>query len=100
MGDLIDNDQVKLPKKHVVVKRRVLTLFFYLNTLTDDQGGCTHFPKCNNLRVQPKRGRVVIWSNVTADGLPDSRTIHEGEPVNSDEKDFAKYGLNLWICEE
>lgn len=100
MGDLMDNDQVKLPKKHVAVKRRVLTLFFYLNTLTEDQGGCTHFPKCKTLRVQPKRGRVVIWSNVTAEGLPEPRTIHAGEPVKSDDKDFAKYGLNLWICEE
>jgi len=100
MGDLMDNDQVTLPKKHVAVKRRVLTMFFYLNTLTEDQGGCTHFPKCKNLRVQPKRGSVVIWSNVTAEGLPDPRTIHAGEPVKSDDKEFAKYGLNLWICEE
>ena len=100
MGDLLDDDEVKLPKKHIMLKRRVLTLFFYLNTLSEDQGGCTYFPKCGNLRVQPKRGRVVIWSNVTADGLPDPRTIHAGEPVISDQQDFAKYGLNLWICEE
>jgi prolyl 4-hydroxylase len=100
MGDLMDNDEVKLPKKHLAVKRRLVTLFFYLNTLEPDQGGCTYFPKCNNLRVQPKRGRVVIFSNLTADGLPDPRTIHAGEPVVSEETGFAKYGLNLWICEE
>jgi prolyl 4-hydroxylase len=88
MGDLMDNDEVKLPKKHLAVKRRLVTVFFYLNTLEPDQG------------VQPKRGRVVIFSNLTADGLPDPRTIHAGEPVVSQETGFAKYGLNLWICEE
>ena len=100
MGDLLDDDQVVLPKKHMAVKRRLVTLFFYLNTLQEDEGGCTYFPKCNDLRVRPERGKVVIWSNLTKDGLPDPKTIHAGEPVVSDEKGFAKYGLNLWICEE
>lgn len=100
MGDLLDNDEVRLPKKHLAVKRRLVTLFFYLNTLEEKQGGCTHFPKCGDLRVQPKRGRAVIWSNVTPTGLPEKRTIHAGEPVFSEEKEFAKYGINLWICEQ
>jgi hypothetical protein len=74
----------------------------YSNIIFGEQGGCTCFPECKNLQVHPKRGREVIWSNVTTDGLPEPRAIHEGEAVNSDSKvtAFAKYGLNTWICEE
>ncbi|KAL3912119.1 MAG: hypothetical protein SGARI_001318 [Bacillariaceae sp.] len=83
MGDLKDDDTVALPPKSLAtgVKRRLVTLFCYLNSLEDDQGGATHFPKCGNLRVKPKRGRAVLWSNVTEDGQPDERTIHAGETV-------------------
>ena len=114
MGDLLEDDQVTLPPKDVYVKRRLVTLFVYLNSLEDDQGGCTHFPYCG-LRVRPKKGRAVLWSNVTTDGLPDPRTIHAGEPVKPSsttrrvtrstkpqqkQADVVKYGLNIWICEE
>ena len=118
MGDLLENDQVALPPRDVHVKRRLVTLFVYLNSLEEDQGGCTHFPYCN-LRVHPKKGRAVLWSNVTTDGLPDPRTIHAGEPVKPSSASttstrratrstkpppkydsVVKYGLNIWICEE
>jgi prolyl 4-hydroxylase len=131
MGDLLEDDGddiVTLPRKNIVVKRRLVTIFCYLNTLQEDQGGATYFPKCGHLRVIPKRGRAVLWSNVTAEGQPDARTIHAGEPVvvintntgataSDDNKVTAgndkntekakkceptvvKYGLNIWICEE
>jgi prolyl 4-hydroxylase len=101
MGDLMDNDEVSLPRKNLAVKRRLVTLFIYLNDLDDEQGGCTYFPKCGNLRVRPKKGNAVLWSNVTADGQPDPYTIHAGEAVQSaGKKDVIKYGLNVWICEE
>jgi prolyl 4-hydroxylase len=99
MGDLLENDSVLLPKKNIHVKRRLVTLFIYLNSLEKEQGGCTYFPKCN-IRVQPQRGRLVIWSNTTKEGLPEPRTIHAGEPVRSEDENFIKYGLNIWICEE
>jgi prolyl 4-hydroxylase len=99
MGDLLGNDEVTLPRKQLAVKRRLVTLFCYLNSLDDDQGGCTYFPKCGGLRVTPKKGRAVLWSNVTSAGLPDPHTIHAGEAVIGN-KDVTKYGLNVWICEE
>ena len=120
MGDLKDDDTVELPKKDLAVKRRLVTIFCYLNTLENGQGGATYFPKCGNLRVRPVRGRAVLWSNVTEDGQPDERTIHAGEAVVDNRKvaaasdttvkgstkrsqrdaDLVKYGLNIWICEE
>jgi prolyl 4-hydroxylase len=108
MGELMEDDQVTLPPKDVAVKRRLVTIFCYLNTLEEDQGGCTHFPECDHLRVRPEKGRAVIWSNVTFEGLPDPRTIHEGERVvtgtstllNKNNDKLIKYGLNIWVCEE
>ncbi|KAG7341082.1 2OG-Fe(II) oxygenase superfamily-domain containing protein [Nitzschia inconspicua] len=107
MGDLEENDSVALPPKNIAVKRRLVTLFCYLNTLEQGAGGATYFPQCGHLRVNPQRGRAVLWSNVTADGQPDARTIHAGEPVKKSRKGnsngappVVKYGLNIWICEE
>ena len=74
---------MELPRKNLACKRRLVTIFCYLNTLDDDEGGCTYFPKCDDLRVKPKRGRAVLWCNITQDGQPDSRTIHAGEAVIS-----------------
>jgi prolyl 4-hydroxylase len=99
MGDLLGDDEVILPQKQLGVKRRLVTLFCYLNTLDKDQGGCTYFPQCD-IRVLPKKGRAVLFSNVTSAGLPDPYTIHAGEAVESNNKSVVKYGLNIWICEE
>lgn len=101
LGDLLDTDEVELPRKSLMLKRRLVTLFVYLNDLQPCQGGCTYFPKCGDLRVLPKKGRAILWSNVNARGFPDSRTIHAGEPVDSPtDKTIIKYGLNIWITEE
>ncbi|KAL3923777.1 MAG: hypothetical protein SGILL_001451 [Bacillariaceae sp.] len=116
MGELKDDDTVERPKKDAAVKRRLVTLFCYLNTLEDGQGGETYFPKAGNRKVKPVRGRAVLWSNVKEDGQPDERTIHAGEAVIDNRKASAasqetkkrprkvegivKYGLNIWICEE
>lgn len=82
MGDY--NEQtgdVSLPPKSVLVKRRLVTIFCYLNDLPAKSGGCTGFPACDNLQVQPKAGRAVVFCNVKGDGMPDPRTIHAGEKV-------------------
>jgi prolyl 4-hydroxylase len=101
LGDLLEDDQVLLPRKQFGVKRRLVTIFVYLNDLEQGQGGCTHFPKCDNLRVTPKKGKAVLWSNITSDGSPDPATIHAGETVRSSDGDdsVVKYGLNIWITE-
>jgi len=83
LGNLLEDDTVQLPSKDYACKRRLVTMFCYLNTLQEDEGGCTYFPKCSHLRVKPKRGRAVLWCNITPDGKPDPKTIHAGESVNS-----------------
>jgi len=102
LGDLLDDDRVLLPRKQLTMKRRLVTIFVYLNDLGKDQGGCTYFPKCDDLRVRPSRGKAILWSNVSADGYPEPKTIHAGETVQSSPgaKNSVKYGLNVWITEE
>jgi prolyl 4-hydroxylase len=97
MGDLAEDGSVAVPPRSPFSKRRLVTLFCYLNDLdAETQGGATRFPKANSLAVQPKRGRAVLFCNVTEGGLADDRTIHEGRPV----VEGVKYGLNIWICED
>jgi prolyl 4-hydroxylase len=93
MADLQADGRVVMPPKSFFVKRRIVTVFCYLNEV--DQGGATWFPYCDRLRVQPVRGRAVLFSNVMADGSPDARTVHAGEAV----EEGVKYGLNIWLCE-
>lgn len=91
-----DDASVELPAKQTFCKRRLATIFCYLNDVSD--GGCTYFPACKDLRVQPKRGRAVLFCNILENGDADPLTIHAGEPVRG--KGNVKYGLNIWGCEE
>jgi prolyl 4-hydroxylase len=55
---------------------RLLTFFIYFNEVK--KGGGTQFPNLNNLTVQPKKGRVLIWPSIT---------VEEGQ----------KFAANAWI---
>eukprot|EP00977_Amphora_coffeiformis_P021222 scaffold9062_cov154-Amphora_coffeaeformis.AAC.8 len=105
LGDLDEETgNVSLPPRSAFTKRRIATIFCYINDLPEGAGGETFFPQANGgrgLAVLPKRGRAVIFSNVklSPNGLsfiPDPCTIHEGRPVTQG----IKYGLNIWICED
>jgi hypothetical protein len=105
---------VGLPPKSYLSKRRLVTLFCYLNDLDPSAGGATCFPQATNttttnnsqnekndpnpLRITPVAGRAVLFSNVNRHGLPDPRTVHAGEPVL--QPGTVKYGVNIWLCEE
>lgn len=92
LGHLEEDDTVQLPPKSVLMKRRLVTLFCYLNEV--EAGGATDFPAAG-VSVQPVVGRAVLFSNILASGMPDPRTIHAGLPVEKG----IKYGLNIWLCE-
>ena len=70
-------------------------MFFYLNTLdSSNAGGETHFPELE-IKVPPKRGRMVLWANIRDDDPSqlDERVMHEALPVLEGEKRGAQY----WI---
>ena len=88
-----DTDTVELPPKSLFARRRLVTIFCYLNSVSS--GGATNFPALD-VRVQPSPGRAVLFSNIRQDGLPEGKTLHAGEPPLG----ATKYGLNIWVCEE
>lgn len=77
----------------VVVPRRVVTVFVYLNTLPAGQGQ-TVFPYLA-LSVRPERGCAVMFCNLLPDGTADYRTSHQANPVT--EPGLRKVGMNVWV---
>jgi len=63
--------------------------------MEENAEGGTNFPYVDNLTVQPKKGRAVLWPSVMNDDVnsQDLRTMHEALAV----KKGHKYGANAWI---
>lgn len=72
---------------------RLLTFFIYFNEV--EEGGETRFPRLNGLKVEPRKGRVLVWPSVLDEDLykEDIRTTHEAMPVVRGKK----YAANAWI---
>ena len=75
----------------------------YLNNVT--KGGGTGFDSIEDrseplvvepLVVEPKKGRMVVFQNVHADGSLHLESRHAGLPV----EDGEKWAFNLWIREK
>lgn len=65
----------------------------YLNSLPEDGGGATFFPKLD-VEVRPRKGCALLFCNINRDGSPDNRVVHEALPVSAG---FRKFGMNLWV---
>jgi prolyl 4-hydroxylase len=72
--------------------QRTWTAMIYLNDVA--QGGATWFPQAG-LRVAPKRGLLLAWNNMSADGSPNDLTLHEGTVVLKG----TKYIVTKWFRE-
>jgi prolyl 4-hydroxylase len=80
--------------------QRVATLLVYLNNLSSSNGGgSTVFRDLRDsqgcrLSVSPKQGSALLFFPADAQGRPDDRTLHKGEPVlaETDEKRIVQ----LW----
>lgn len=73
--------------------QRVYSCLFYLNE--GYTGGETQFTK-KNLKVTPRTGRIVLWSNLLDNGALDFDSEHAGLPVTEGEKWIAI----VWVREE
>ena len=70
---------------------RICTFYIYLNTM--EEGGGTNFPGLD-ITIQPKLGRVAMWSNVL-DSDPDEEDVnarHQALPTIGE-----KYGATAWF---
>jgi prolyl 4-hydroxylase len=72
--------------------QRTWTAMAYLNQV--EEGGATWFPRAG-IRFKPKRGLLVIWNNMMADGTPNYDTLHEGMRV----VEGTKYIVTKWFRE-
>jgi prolyl 4-hydroxylase len=73
--------------------QRTWTFMIYLNDV--EEGGETEFTKLN-VKIKPKRGRAVIWGNMTSDNKVDHNTMHAGLPVIKGEKHI----ITKWFKKE
>ena len=71
------------------------TVFAYLSDVAE--GGATDFPDLG-VRVAAKRGRIVHFHNLRADGSGDPRTVHAGMPVVAGEKWLATLWTRVRAC--
>jgi hypothetical protein len=82
---------------------RTTTIFAYLHSENLEHGQCggsTMFGELKDergekLRIYPKMGDAVMWSNRTFTGNVNPRTLHSGEAVSCDSS--RKVGLNAWF---
>lgn len=91
-------------------KNRLATVFWYLSDV--EKGGETVFPRWNGapspqdfadcsvgLKVKPRRGKVVIFYSLTADGEVDEYSLHGACPVEEGVKWAAnKVSCYLGVC--
>ena len=62
---------------------RKYSIIIYLNNLSKEDGGETHFPLFNT-KITPKKGMLIYFDNLFENGVPNNLTIHEGLPVLGD----------------
>ncbi len=60
--------------------QRTWTFMVYLNTT--EAGGATDFLRAGRL-LEPRRGRAVVWHNLTPSGEPNPDSLHWGRPVEA-----------------
>jgi prolyl 4-hydroxylase len=72
--------------------QRTWTAMIYLNDVAE--GGATWFPRAG-VRVSPRKGLLLAWNNMSADGSPNDDTQHEGMAV----VEGTKYIVTKWFRE-
>lgn len=91
--DYFNEGQPYWPKMKEQGGQRTWTAMIYLNEVAE--GGATWFPQAG-IRISPKRGLLLAWNNMAADGSPNLYTYHEGMPVVRG----TKYIITKWFREE
>ena len=98
-GTVIDGSDEDVLSSHLVDRKNItvtvtqpkrsVTIFAYLNSLPNGQGGETRFPFLG-LDVTPTAGDAIMFCNLLPNGTADVNTCHEALPVKGD---LMKLGL-------
>lgn len=87
--DFFHTNQVYWPTERKRGGQRCWTAMAFLNDV--EEGGETHFTEVG-IKVEPKRGVLLVWNNANPDGSPNRDTLHAGTPVIEGEK----YVITRW----
>ncbi|WP_298670785.1 2OG-Fe(II) oxygenase [uncultured Sphingomonas sp.] len=90
--DYFNEGESYWPRMKATGGHRTWTAMIYLNDVAE--GGATWFPQAG-LRVAPKRGLLLAWNNMNADGAANDATLHEGSAVT----EGVKYIVTKWFRE-
>ena len=71
---------------------RHVTMLVYLNTVPEEYGGHTAFPKLG-LQVSPLANSAIVFNDCLPNGQEDPRTLHGGSPPGN----HTKIAINIWI---
>ena len=91
--DFFHTDQSYWPEQEKMGGQRTWTAMIYLNQ--PEAGGDTAFLSAG-LRVPPRRGMMLMWNNMNANGAPNIYSAHEGSAVTAG----VKYIVTKWFREE
>tara|TARA_A200000113_G_scaffold150216_1_gene135308 strand:- start:2597 stop:3211 length:615 start_codon:yes stop_codon:yes gene_type:complete len=96
--DAYDMNETEKYKKYCNERgNRLRTVLVYLNDV--EEGGGTGFDSLNEYEgeiiVEPKMGKMVVFTNVNDDGSLNRKSRHAGLPVIKGEK----WAFNLWLRE-
>lgn len=72
--------------------QRTWTAMIFLNA--PEGGGETYFPRVD-LTIPPRRGSLIAWNNLDAEGEPNPATLHQGKKVTAG----LKYIVTKWYRE-
>ena len=78
-------------------EQRIFTVLIFGSTLGPEEQGETHFPELD-LKVSPRIGDALVWSNVDGEGAPNPRSLHEGRPPS--EGAPRKFAINCWVADK
>jgi prolyl 4-hydroxylase len=76
-----------------IENQRTHTFVVYLNTLSENEGGSTHFVSYNK-KIYPEKGKAICFKNTDTAGNLNKMSLHGGEKVLNDN---TKYILSIWI---
>lgn len=90
--DFFYSDQSYWPREDKAGGQRTWTAMIFLNE--PEAGGQTFFPLVG-ARISPRRGNLMIWNNLDAEGNPNRYSLHAGMPVG----EGVKYVITKWYRE-